>query len=467
MTALTNSIAELQNDFRSGMTSPIGILESVLSQIAEVDPLVNCMAEVDETGARQAAKRAVERLESGHQIGPLDGVPVTLKDSINAIGMAWRHGTAPNADRDCATADSPPAARLREAGAVIVGKTTMPDLGMLASGVSSLYGIIRNPWDLDSSPGGSSSGAAAALASGIGFGAVGTDIAGSVRLPAGHCGLVALKPTQGRIAHVPVSTMRSPGPIGRTVDDVAALFDVLAMPDRSDANCLPSRDALRTAQTQDVSGLRVGVLTDMGYGLATEEPVLDAVYRASATLKAGGASVELIAPPFEHNPYPALDRVFQVRAWAEVKSMPAHRRSGVESHVAAWASEAEEFSADEYFKDLTAVSVAAADLTEKLSKVDVVLSPILSVVRFPASAVGLDVQHPLAHCAFTCWYNQTGQPAVSLCFGMYEGMPIGVQLAAPRFADDLVLGVAHWLEERRPFEVEWPGRSDMRSREGR
>jgi amidase/aspartyl-tRNA(Asn)/glutamyl-tRNA(Gln) amidotransferase subunit A len=164
---------------------------------------------------------------------------LTIKDSVHAVGTPWRHGCAANADVPDSTFDSPPAARLKEAGAVIVGKTTMPDFGMMAAGVSSLYGITRNPWDTSRNSGGSSAGAGAALASGIGFSAVGTDIAGSVRLPASYNGVFALKPSLGRIPIYPPFLGRVTGPMTRTVSDAALAMTALTKPDTRDYMALP------------------------------------------------------------------------------------------------------------------------------------------------------------------------------------------------------------------------------------
>lgn len=456
MTTRVGKIDDLRNDFRMGVITPVDALEDVIAQIGRIDPVINCMAELDVDGAMRGALASTKRWQLGVPVSDLDGVPVTLKDSVGASGLTWRHGTAPNANRAKATADSPPASRLRDAGAVIVGKTTMPDFGMLAAGVSSLYGVTRNPWNVERNTGGSSSGAGAALAAGIGFGAVGTDIAGSVRLPGAHCGLVALKPTHGRVPHTPVSNMRSAGPMGRYVRDVAGLFNVLAQPDIRDMACLPATEPYTSTARQNLKGLRVGVLEEMGYGPDVEAPVQNAVDAAAAVLQGGGADIQRIPAPFDSNPYPALDRVFQVRAWAELQSTPESKRHEVEEHVIAWAAAARDFDAARYHNDLAAVSSSAAHLVDKLSQVDLVLSPVLPIVGFSAESVGIDPGQPLAHCSFTCWFNQTGQPAITLCFGMEGGMPIGVQLVAPRFGDNLVLDVAGWLEERREFRMNWP-----------
>lgn len=440
---LLDSISALGGSFREGASTPTHILEETLKQIGRMEPSVNAIGEVAIESARRAAGAADERWARNEPLSALDGVPVTVKDSINVAGLHWRHGVAANSDLGVAAYDSPPAARLRESGAVVVGKTTMPDLGMMAAGVSSLYGITRNPWNLASSPGGSSSGAGAALACGIGYGAVGTDIAGSVRIPAGFCGLTAIKPTQGRIAHTPVSNMRSAAPMARTVGDLRVMFDVLARADGRDMFCLPSPAIDGGHQRSDLTGLKVGVLEDMGYGAEPEQAVLDVVGAAADALRNEGASVQRVGPAFAGDPYGPLDRLFQVKAWAELLSIPPHRRHQVEPHLASWAEGGRDVSATTYHNDLVAVAVTAGELNETLAGFDIVLSPIFARVGFPAEDIALDPRAPLADCHFTCWFNQTGQPCGSVCFGFSEKMPVGVQVVASRFEDGLVLRVVN------------------------
>ncbi|MGB2948729.1 MAG: amidase [Rhodococcus sp. (in: high G+C Gram-positive bacteria)] len=453
---LTSSTAEIRQAFRTGETTPLELLDATLEHLAITDPVINAIAYVDEPGARAAAQAATERLQSGRALGDLDGIPVTIKDSVHAAGMPWRHGVAANADLPMSTVDAPPAARLKEAGAVIVGKTTMPDMGMMAAGVSSLYGITRNPWDLSRNPGGSSAGAGASLASGIGFGSVGSDIAGSVRLPAGHCGLVALKPTQGRIPHTAPSTMRSAGPMARSVDDLIDLYRVISRPDPRDTWSLPPEDTSGIHAALTPAGLRIGVMLDMGYGTTISDEVLRVVSSAATELMAAGALVTEMPPIFGEDPYSALDRLFQVRARTEWEAIPEDRRSQVLPAVADWASEAANYYAAQFSRDTEAVMRAQEIVRARTSEFDFVISPIIPTVGFAADEVGLDPSQPLAHCGFTAWFNQTAQPASALCFGFSEHTPVGIQVAGPRFADQAVLRLTKWLEGAREIEMNWP-----------
>lgn len=459
---LTKSVAQIRDAFASGDTTPLDVLDATLEHIEVTNPVINAIAYVDEAGARAAAQAASGRLRAGQSLGGLDGIPVTIKDSVHTIGMPWRHGVAANADLKMSTTDAPPAARLKEAGAVIVGKTTMPDMGMMAAGVSSLYGITRNPWDLSRNTGGSSSGAGASLASGVGFGSVGSDIAGSVRLPAGHCGLVALKPTQGRIPHVAPSTMRSAGPMARSVDDLIDLYRVISRPDPRDTWSLPHEDTNDIHAPLSPAGLKIGVLLDMGYGHSVSEPVAAVVRSAAAQLNAAGAVVTEMPPVFTYDPYPALDRLFQVRARTEWESIPEDRRSEVLPAVADWAAAAAGYSAADFSRDTDSVMRSQEFVRARTSEFDFVISPVIPTVGFGAEEVGLDPLQPLAHCSFTAWFNQTAQPASALCFGfstpfgINAGMPIGIQVVGPRFADQAVLRLTKWLETHRQITMDWP-----------
>lgn len=451
----TSDMQQLSEQYRTGSTDPVARLDQELEQIARVNPMINAIVFVAEDSARAAAQASAARWSAGRPKGPLDGVPVTIKDSVRAAGMPWRHGTAPNSSLAVDTEDSPPARALKNAGAVIVGKTAMPDLGMMAAGVSSLYGVTRNPWDLDTNTSGSSAGAGASLAAGIGFASVGSDIAGSVRLPAASNGLVGLKPTQGLIPHLASSTTRSAGPLARTVSDARAMLEVITAADRRDNLSLPPLADAHLREELSPAGLRFGILSDLGYGFTAESAVKETLQAAAQALSDGGADVVEMAPLFDHDPYDALDRVFQVRALTEIES---YGSAGdlVLKEVRDWALAARSYSSSDFSRDLAAVDVAQQHVAARTAEYDFVVSPVLPVVSFPAESVGLDASRPLAHCGFTAWYNQSGQPAVTLCFGMHQGHPIGVQLIGQRFDDYKLMRLAEWLEARRSFPLQFP-----------
>ncbi|MFK4648995.1 Asp-tRNA(Asn)/Glu-tRNA(Gln) amidotransferase A subunit family amidase [Bradyrhizobium ottawaense] len=236
------SAVDLIAGYRAKQFSPSEVLEDLLTHVAAWEPHLKALYAFDPDGAREAAKASTARWTGGEPSGALDGVPVTVKDNIATKGVPVPLGAA-SVKLVPAEKDAPPAARLREAGAVIFAKTTMPDYGMLSSGLSSFHALARNPWDLSKNPGGSSAGAGAAAAAGYGPLHLGTDIGGSVRLPAGWCGLVGLKPSFGRVPIDPTYVGRVAGPMTRTVDDCALMMSVIAKPDRRDGMSLPARAA--------------------------------------------------------------------------------------------------------------------------------------------------------------------------------------------------------------------------------
>src|SRR5471030_171751 len=251
------SAVDLVAGYRTRQFSPSEVLEDVLAHIALWEPHLKALYAFDPDGARATAKASTERWRKGEPTGTLDGVPVTIKDNISTRGVPVPLGAA-TTKLVPAAADAPPAARLREAGAVIFSKTTMPDYGMLSSGLSSFHPLTCNPWDLTKNPGGSSAGAGAAAAAGYGPLHLGTDIGGSVRLPACWCGLVALKPSLGRIPVDPPYVGSVAGPMTRTVDDAALMMSVLSKPDRRDGLSLPPNDINWKALECPQRKLRIG-----------------------------------------------------------------------------------------------------------------------------------------------------------------------------------------------------------------
>src|SRR3977135_1062547 len=284
------SAVDLIAGFRARQFSPSEVLEDVISHIAVWEPHIQALYAFDPKAARAAAKASTDRWHRDEPTGPLDGVPVTIKENIATKGVPVPLGAA-SVKLVPAAVDAPPAARLREAGAVIFSKTTMPDYGMLSSGLSSFHPLTRNPWDLSKNPGGSSSGAAAAGAAGYGPLHLGTDIGGSVRLPACWCGLVALKPSLGRIPIDPPYVGRVAGPMTRTVDDAALMMSVLAKPDRHDGMSLPPNNFDWNVPARSPRGLRIGLMLDLGVGQALEQEVREVAVKAARAFEAAGATV--------------------------------------------------------------------------------------------------------------------------------------------------------------------------------
>src|SRR5918995_3267567 len=274
MTALHDMTAgELIANYKAKKLSPVEAVNAVIAHIETWEPKLKALYAPDFEGARKAAKASEKRWQAGRPQGGLDGVPITIKENIATKGVPVPLGTAAT-DLVPAADDAPASARVREAGAVILAKTTMPDYGMLSSGRSSFHPLTRNPWNLAWNPGGSSAGAGAACAAGYGPLHLGTDIGGSVRLPACWCGLVGLKPSLGRIPVDPPYVGRCAGPMTRTVDDAALMMCVLSKPDRRDGTSLPADSSLHW-KTLDKSPrkLRIGLMLNAGTGQALESGV--------------------------------------------------------------------------------------------------------------------------------------------------------------------------------------------------
>src|SRR5215218_6674856 len=274
------SAVDLIAGFRSKQFTPSEVLEDVLAHIALWEPHINALYAFDPEGARVTAKASTERWHRNEPIGLLDGVPVTIKDNIATKGVPVPLGAA-SVKLEPSPVDAPPAARLREAGAVIFSKTTMPDYGMLSSGLSSFHPLTRNPWDLSKNPGGSSAGAGAAGAAGYGPLHLGTDIGGSVRLPAAWCGLVGLKPSHGRVPLDPFYLGRVAGPMTRTVDDAALMMASITRPDWRDGMSLPPEAIDWSDLAIDVKGLRIGLMLDLGVGQPLENEVREVTLKAA------------------------------------------------------------------------------------------------------------------------------------------------------------------------------------------
>ncbi|WP_020663514.1 amidase [Amycolatopsis benzoatilytica] len=459
MTELADLTAnELVAGYRSQTFSPVEVTEAILARIDAREPELRALYAYDAASAREAAKESEARWHAASPAGPIDGVPLTLKENIASVGVPTPLGTAATTLTP-ATADAPAAARVRESGAVLLAKTTMPDYGMLTSGLSSFHPAARNPWDPTRTPGGSSAGAASAAAAGYGPLHVGTDIGGSIRLPAGWCGLVGLKPSFGRVPVDPPFLGRVAGPLTRTVADTALLMSVLAQPDARDHLSLPPASIDWSSLTGAVAGLRVGLHLDPGVGLPVTAAVADAVTAAAALFSSAGATVEPVAPFLTREHLDGLDTFWRVRAWSDLAALSEDQRAQVLPYIAEWAAGGAEVSGvDTYrgFAAIDAISVAALRATEAY---DVVLSPTCPVLPPPADwpSPTNDPARPFEHIAFTVPYNMSGQPAVSLnCGYTPEGLPIGLQIAGRRFADLEVLRVAAAFEKLRGEQRPWP-----------
>src|SRR5271169_4643925 len=319
------SAVALLDAFRRRQLSPIEALRDVLDRVARFEPHIHATYLFAPERALADARASEARWAKGEPMGPLDGVPTTIKDNVATRGEPSPIGTAAN-DLTPAAADAPPAARLREAGAILFAKTTMPDYGMLSSGLSSFHPLTRNPWDLSRNPGGSSAGAGAAGAAGYGPLHLGTDIGGSVRLPAGWCGLVALKPSLGRVPVDLPYVGRVVGPMTRTVDDAALMMSVVARPDRRDGMSLPPDNINWKALDKSLRKLRIGLMLDLGVGQALEREVRDVAVKAAKAFESAGAVVTEVKGILTREMLDGLDSFWRARLWDDLSKLDATQR---------------------------------------------------------------------------------------------------------------------------------------------
>ena len=453
------SAVDLMAGFRAKQFSPTEVLKDVLTHIAVWEPHIKALYAFDPEGARATAKASTERWHKGEPMGPLDGIPVTIKENIATKGVPVPRG-AITTKLVPAAADAPPAARLREAGAVIFSKTTMPDYGMLSSGLSSFHPLTRNPWDLGKNPGGSSAGAAAAAAAGYGPLHLGTDIGGSVRLPAGWCGLVGLKPSLGRIPIDPPYVGRVAGPITRTVDDAALMMRVLSRPDRRDGMSLPPDNINWKALDKSSRKLRIGLMLDLGVGQALEQEVRDVAVKAARAFESAGAVVTEVPGVLTREMLDGLDAFWRVRSWDEDLSglTPAERARAL-PYIYKWAESGAKLTGVDVIRGFNATMAIRSAAAKLFADIDYVVSPVAPVVNFAAELASPinDPAKPFGHICYTVPWNMAENPAISINGGFSaSGFPIGVQIVGRRFDDIGVLGMAKAFEGLRGPQRPWP-----------
>jgi aspartyl-tRNA(Asn)/glutamyl-tRNA(Gln) amidotransferase subunit A len=461
MTLHTLSAHELLRAYRSRELSPVEVVQAVLRHIEQWEPHIHATWLLRPELALTQAKASEARWLKNAPCGALDGVPVTIKDNIATKGDPTPLGTAA-VPLVPALADAPPAARLREAGAVMVSKTTMPDYGMLSSGLSTFHALARNPWDLSKGPGGSSAGAGAAAAAGYGPLHLGTDIGGSLRLPAGWCGIFSLKPSLGRIPIDPPYTGRAAGPMTRSVADSALLMQVLSQPDTRDSMSLPPHDIAWGDFDQGpdcLRGLKIGLLLDAGCGLKLEPEVRAAVEQAAKVLEAAGAIVTPMQPFLTPAMLEGLDHAWRMRSHIDLNALPPEKKASVLPYIRQWADSAAGMTGQQVFVATSQAHAVRVATVKACSEFDFVISPTAPVPAFAAELPSPtnDPLHGLEHIGFTVPYNMSEQPAASINCGYTSGgLPIGLQIAGQRFDDLGVLRVSRAYEHLRGPQRAWP-----------
>ncbi len=450
------TVAELSQAFAQGRLTPEAATDAALARIRATEPALNAFQLIDEAGAREAAGASARRWAEGRPLGPLDGIPLSIKDIVATKGWPTLSGSRTEESTDGSNGpweeDAPAVARLREAGAVILGKTTTPEFGWKGMTDSPLAGITRNPWNPALTPGGSSGGAAASLAAGVGAIAYGTDGGGSIRIPANYCGLYGIKPTYGRIPHAPndrpFSTLSSGGPIARTVADAALFMNIIAQPDDRDWRALPpdGRD-YRIGLDDGVRGLRLAYAPTLGGAEAAPEilAATDSAVRLFADLGAVVETVDNVIAPLR----PRFEAYWLAGFATRIRAMSEEKRALLEPDFRALAEAGLDVDIDVYLQGEAERSRLGAQFAAFHRTYDLLLTPTQ-----PTLPPSVETRYHSAefdrwrHAApFTVPFNLTGQPAASILCGMSDdGLPVGLQIVGPRFADHLVLRASRAFE---------------------
>ncbi|GGM49331.1 amidase [Longimycelium tulufanense] len=453
---------QLLSAYRSRQLSPVQATEAVLARIAAVDPLLSAFTLVDADRALAQARASEQRWARGEPRGLLDGVPVSIKDVLLTRGWPTLRGSRTIDPHQPWEEDSPAVARLREHGAVLIGKTTTPELAWKGVTDSPLTGITRNPWDPARTPGGSSGGAAAAVATGMAPLALGTDGGGSVRIPAGFTGIFAHKPTYGRVPHYPASpfgTLAHVGPMTWSVADSALLLDVISGPDhRGWATLPPPGVAYAETLRPTVAGLRIAFSPTLGFA-AVDPEVAAVVAQAVAVFAELGAHVTEVDPGFT-DPVADFHVLWFAGAAKSVAAVNADQRASMDPGLAEICAQGERYSAVEYLDAVTRRMELGRQMGRFHADYDLLVTPTLPI---PAFEAGREVPPGWPRRRWTSWapfsypFNMTQQPAASLpCGFTAEGLPVGLQVVGPRHADDRVLAACAAFEQARPWHDHRP-----------
>ncbi len=484
------SAVELIDMYRRKSLSPLEVTRMLLARIDRLNPMLNCYCLVDHESALRDAAASEARWFDGEPLGPLDGVAASIKDLILTRGWPTLRGSLTTDPRGPWDVDAPCTARLREAGAVLLGKTTTPEFGWRGSTDSPLTGITRNPWRADVTPGGSSGGATAAVAAGLGPIAVGTDGGGSVRIPAAFTATVGLKPQFGRVPAYPLSPMGNVahlGPQTRTVADSALMLRVLSQPDLRDWTALPqtqrdwSHDASAGAREGGLRAMRIAYSPKLGHVPWVDPRVAGAVERAAQKFSALGAIVEQEDPPI-----PDTAHAFRVHWFSSarhlLRQLPAEKFALLDPGLRRTVHDAQRFTLADFLDAQAVRARAAIAMASFLQRYDLLLTPATAVPPFAVGrfspeidsgagrgAPGLDARRASGDDEpdWTWWtpfsypFNLTQQPAIVLCCGFSDdGLPLALQLVAPAHREDLCLRAAaayeaatDWHRRRPPIAV--------------
>ena len=456
MTIAELSCAELTALYRSGELSPVEAARDVLARIA-ANARFNAFMPVDPEPVLTAAAESEARWRQGSPLGPIDGVPATVKDNIWLKGYPTRRGSR-TIDETPSTADSPAPARLREQGAVFVGKTCLPEHGWIGACHSPLTGITRNPWNPDTTPGGSTGGGAVAALLGLGHLHLGTDGAGSLRIPAAFTGVFGMKPSYGRVPTFPPSALNvlaHQGPITRRVADAALMLSVISGPDARDMTAWNSPAPDFSAGLDDgVRGLRVALSLRLGQAIKLDPDIEAAVRNVARVLEGEGAIVEEADPPLTRTA--EMIRVMWWPVMAALADAAGARRDEMDPGLLDIAERGRRFTAGDYIAAYNARADLYAAMLDFHERYDLLLTPAMPLtalkVGLVAPADGSYGDDWITWSPYTYPFNLTQQPAASVPCGLARnGLPMGAQIVGPPRADAAVLRAARAVERLLPM----------------
>lgn len=453
------SAPELAALFRSGRASPVEATRAVLAQVSTLNPVLNAFCWLDEDSALQAARESEARWHQGRPLSAIDGITATVKDLSVTRGWPTRRASPAISPRGPWLEDSPSVARLRDAGAVLLGKTTVPEFGASLITESALCGVTRNPWNPALTPGGSSGGAAASVAAGMGTLALASDAAGSIRVPAAMSGVFGLKTTHGRVPDYPSSylgTLAIVGPMTRCVADAALAMDMIAQPDPRDAYALPPpAGSFLDGLEQGVAGLRIAYSPTLGW--AEVDPEVAALVDSGVRLlESLGAHVEQVDHIFDAPGAtlrtlmtPGLANAFRIFGFGD-----AHKRLMLPRLVETATAGAAVPLLD-YLAAREAAEHLGATMRAFHQRYDLLVTPVTTFPCHPArtdEAIDPRYQRFSELSPFTAPFNITRQPAASVPVGLTaDGVPVGMQVVGPLYSDALILRACRAIEQARPF----------------
>jgi aspartyl-tRNA(Asn)/glutamyl-tRNA(Gln) amidotransferase subunit A len=455
------SATELLAGYRRRRFSPVEVAQAALAQIDRYNATYNAFCLVDHATTKKQASASEARWMRGEPCGLIDGVPTSIKDLLISKGWPTLRGSKTISANQDWSEDAPAVARLREQGAVFIGKTTTPEYGWKPLTDSPLTGITRNPWNSELTPGGSSGGASAAAALGMGALHIGTDAAGSIRIPSAFTGIFGLKPTHGRVPAYPLtpnSAFAHVGPMTRTVEDAALMLTAMLGYDPRDPYALPfdARD-WRIGVDQGLKGLRIAYAPTLSG--APVEPRIAALVRSAVDELADlGAVVEQAEPPIA-GAGAGLTTLYRISARTLVGSMSEQQQQLIDPTLRAFATESASVGFTEYLDALRARERLTAALNGFFQTYDLFVTPTVPIVAFKAGELvppGGQYKTWFEWTPFSAPFNFTKAPAASIPCGQIDGLPVGLQFVAALYREDLVLRAARAYEARHPVEVPTP-----------